>query len=353
MRGLAGPLPMTVLNCRSRSAARRLREILRDESFDTVQVEGVHLLEYLPAILQAIARPAAQRVARPAVVVDWHNIESECMRRYAAGGAHWAKRLAARRTALLLERVEDRLLDAGVTHTVTSEREHRILQARRPAARVHVIPNGIDAALYSADNLDLARRRSGMGETKSTLLFVGSMDYHANIDAVLWFARAAWPQIACAIPDLQFTIVGRNPAREIRALASQRIRVTGTVDDVRPYYANAAAAVVPIRVGGGTRLKILEAMAAGVPVISTSLGAEGLEMENGTHLLLADSASQIAAAVQLIVSSAGLRADIIRAARLVAGRKYDWASIGEKLFEIHQGLGNARRAAVPEKAMAR
>ena len=105
------------------------------------------------------------------------------------------------------------------------------------------------------------------------------MDYHANIDAVTWFSRTAWPEIAPKHPDLHFTIVGRDPAPAVRALASDRIHVTGTVDDVRPFYASAVAAVVPIRSGSGTRLKILEAMAAGVPVISTRLGAEGIEVE--------------------------------------------------------------------------
>jgi glycosyltransferase involved in cell wall biosynthesis len=344
LRGLAGPSPVTVLNCWSRGAASLLTEALRGGSYDTVQIEGVHLMDYLPVIRRAPSSPA--------VVVDWHNIESEAMERYAAGGAPGLNRAAARRTATLLARAEDRLLDACVTHTVTSERERHILLGRRPGADVYVIANGVDADFYSAANPAEAARHGGAAPEKKNILFAGSMDYHANIDAVLWFARTAWPEIAQAHPELQFTIVGRDPAREVRALASARIQVTGTVEDVRPYYAAAAAAVVPIRRGGGTRLKILEAMAAGVPVISTPLGAEGIEAENGAHLLLAEGAAEMAAAVRLLLLSAELRSSLARAGQSLARRKYDWPVIGAQLFKIHERLAELRRPAKPGKALA-
>ena len=113
-------------------------------------------------------------------------------------------------------------------------------------------------------------------------MFVGSMDYHANIDAALYFADEIWPQVRERRPDLEFVVVGSRPTAEILALRNQPgITVTGTVDDIRPYYRSALAVVVPLRVGSGTRLKVLEAMAAGTPVISTTLGAEGLATKDG------------------------------------------------------------------------
>ena len=344
LRGLAGPAPVTVLNCRSRDAFQLLAETLAAGQFDTVQIEGVHLMEYLPEIRQAPGSPA--------VVVDWHNIESEAMRRYACGAASWVKRAAARRTANLLERAEDILLAALAAHTVTSERERQNLLARRPGANVQVIPNGVDSDHYSAANLAEARARSGGDSARKNLLFVGSMDYHANIDAAVWFARTSWPEIARNYPDMQFTIVGRDPSREVCALASERIRVTGTVDDVRRYYATAVAAVAPIRCGGGTRLKILEAMAAGVPVVSTGLGAEGIEAENGTHLLLADGEAEIAAAVGCVASSSELSSRLAQAGRSLVKRKYDWSEISAKLFGIHERLAEAPRPGLREKALA-
>jgi glycosyltransferase involved in cell wall biosynthesis len=333
-RGLIGPIPITVLNCWSSRAASQLADVLRSYQFDTVQVEGVLLIEYLPIIREAQGCPA--------VIVDWHNIESEMMWRYAKTTGNWLKRIAARRTAKLIERAEDLLLDNHVTHTVTSERERQKLLARRPGANIHVIPNGVDTSYYTARTISEVTRPRGQADSKPTILFVGSMDYHANVDAVSWFSRVSWPQIALNHPDMQFMIVGRNPRPEVRALASDRIHVTGTVDDVRPFYAPAVAVVVPLRSGSGTRVKILEAMAAGVPVVSTRLGAEGLEVEDGAHLLLADSGQEITSAVNRVASSTELQVRLSQAGRALVCRVYDWTIIGEKLYGIHDRLSQSR-----------
>lgn len=325
VRGLVGPTPVTVLNCWSLVAAASLAEVLRSGQFDTVQVGGVHLARYLPLIRNAASRPA--------IVVDWHNIESELMWRYAVASTNPFKRAAAMRTAKLLERLEAEMLDSVDTHTVVSERERQKLLARRPSANIQVVPNGVDIEQYSTRAV--APIQPGCArETKRTLLFVGSMDYHANIDAVTWFARTAWPQIALQHPELDFMIVGRNPSRDIQALASERIRVTGTVDDVRPFYSEAIAVIVPLRSGSGTRLKILEAMAAGVPIVSTHLGAEGIDATDDVHLILADSAPQIAAAVARLATSPETRARLAVNARKLVTR-YDWQSIGDRLYRIH------------------
>jgi|SRR5579872_2568088 len=334
LRGLAGPTPMTVLNCWSPRSASQLANVLRSHKFDTVQIEGVHLMKYLP-IIQAAS-------GSPAIVVDWHNIESEVMWGYAKSTVHWAKRIAARRTAKLIERSEDRLLDTCAMHTVTSERERQKLLARRPDANIRVIPNGVDTSFFTATKIAEVCRESGQYDSKPTILFVGSMDYRANIDAVTWFSQKAWPEIARTHPSLHFTIVGRDPAPEVRALVSDRIRVTGTVDDVRSFYASAIAAVVPIRFGSGTRLKILEAMAAGVPVVSTRLGVEGIEAEDDVHLLLADTDPEIAAAVARVASSAETRIRISQAARALVCRIYDWSIIGRQLYGIHADLMETR-----------
>lgn len=334
IRGMAGPTPVTILNCWSLQSASQFGDVLRSRQFDTVQIEGVHLIEYLPMIQEAPGSPA--------LVVDWHNIESEMMWRYAKTTGNWAKKIAAKRTAKLIERAEDRLLDTCAIHTVTSERERQKLLARRPGANIQVIPNGVDTSFYTARKVADASRQAGQDGSKQTILFVGFMDYHANIDAITWFSRVAWPEIARMHPGLQFTIVGRDPTREVRSLASDRIHVTGTVDDVRPFYASAVAAVVPLRSGSGTRLKILEAMAAGVPVVSTRLGAEGIDVQHDVHVLLADSGPEIAAAVSRVASSAETRTRLSRAARELACRVYDWSVIGKQLYGLHEELVESR-----------
>ena len=323
LQGLIGPSPLPVLNYSSPQAANGLRQLLLEQPFDGVQVEGIHLLSYLAGI-NALPQ-------KPAIVVDWHNIESELMRRYAATEANWPKRLAARRTATLLERAEQRLLSGAPVHTVASAREREVLLARSPRNDIRVIPNGVETSRF----LQIIRE-GPPAAPKRSLLFVGSMDYHANIDGVTWFARAAWPAIHAAFPDLIFTIVGREPVPEIRNLASGSVRVTGTVDDVLPYYRDAFAVIVPLRVGGGTRLKILEAMAAGVPVISTALGAEGIEVTNDTNILLADDPAQILSALQRLHRDTDLQRRLAAAGRLLVAQKYDWDVLGEALYLVHQ-----------------
>jgi sugar transferase (PEP-CTERM/EpsH1 system associated) len=330
LRGMIGPTPLTALNYFQPELATQLADIFNHDQFDTVQIEGVHLSEYMPVIRAAPHRPA--------ILIDWHNIESELMARYSQNAPSWTKSLVARRTATLLERTEMRLLETCRAHTVPSERERDKLIARCPSAKVYVMPNGVDAHQFSPAAIARVRRSTGLPNTNQSLLFVGSMDFYPNIDAVMWFVRDIWPGISQRHPELQFVIAGRKPSREVRKLASDRVVVTGTVDDVLPLYASAVAAVVPLRFGSGTRLKILEAMAAGVPVVSTHSGAEGIDVTHNVHLLLADSAAEIRAAIDQIIDSPPICSHLTQAARHLVETQYDWTVLGEKLFRIHKEL---------------
>jgi glycosyltransferase involved in cell wall biosynthesis len=318
-------MPVTVLNYTSDNVARTLRQTLSAARFDVVQMESIHLFGYLDAIRQS-KNP-------PAVILDWHNIESELMRRYSESTASPFKRLVAARTAGLLEKLEQRALRSFAAHTVVSEREKEKLFARNPGASIHVIPNGVDTAAFASSSAPAATERA-------TLLFVGSMDYHANSDAVIWFCREIWPQLAAEFPMLNFEVVGRNPTAEVKALAGARIVITGTVEDVRPFYHRAFAVLVPLRVGGGTRLKILEAMAAGVPVISTRLGAEGLYAENQREILLADTPSDMAASIRALLNQPDLAPRLRAAASVLVSQHYDWSVLGKKLAAVYDSVRN-------------
>jgi len=331
LRGLTGPWPVTAWNCYSREAAKQLERLLAEHRFDVVHIVGSPLAAYLPLVLRAPGRPA--------VLMDWHNIESVLMHRYAQHAPSLAHRLFALRTASLIEKLENRLLETCGAHVTVSENDRQALVERCPGAQVHCVPNGVDAGHYwEVCEANLGAAGGQPEQIRRKLLFVGSMDYFANIDGVRWFCQRVWPELERRHPDLDFFIVGRNPAPEVRALALPRVIVTGEVEDTRPFYRGAEAAVVPLHVGGGSRLKILEAMAAGVPVVSTRLGAEGLELEPEKHLLIADSPGHFAQAVSTLLGDASRRRQIAQQARALVCERYDWGRLGEQLAEIHREL---------------
>jgi glycosyltransferase involved in cell wall biosynthesis len=342
MRGAVGRKPLPALNYKTPVMTRQLEQLLEGQNFDLVQVESIHLAEYLPVIR------AARR--RPFTVCDWHNVESELMWRYSERAPTIAHRFYAKITARRLEEMELRMLRDFDAHTVVSERDRARLLELAPWAKVQVIENGVDTEYYSDPEIEQAYAAWRATEARSAhadgagpgsgrrrrAVFVGSMDYYPNVEAVVRFAREIWPNVCERNPGLIFTIVGRNPAPAVLALTNiYGIEVTGTVPDVRPYYREAMASVVPLRMGAGSRLKILEAMAAGVPVVSTRLGAEGLEVKNGQNIILADTQDEIADA--LVGASTGDQRwrRLADAGREQARARYDWSAIGKKLFDLH------------------
>jgi glycosyltransferase involved in cell wall biosynthesis len=288
------------------------------------------MYSHLKTILNAQRRPRF-------VVWDWHNIESELMYRYSLQAQTPFHKVYLRRTANQLKLLESEILASCDLHLVTSERERDQLSRINSAARIVTVENGVDASRFGPhfaqpDDEEMWRHRNHV-------IFVGTMDYHPNIDAVNYFCDEVWPELHRRLPLAIFSIVGRNPPAKVLDLSRRPgVEVTGTVSDVRPYYKKAFAVVVPLRMGGGTRLKILEAMAAGVPVISTTLGAEGLAAHPGRHIEIADTPADF------IRHLSSLRADLGRCQRLAeAGRglvesRYDWSFIGGQLADVYRRL---------------
>jgi sugar transferase (PEP-CTERM/EpsH1 system associated) len=328
LRGATGSTPLPLLNYTIEEMKQAFAALLNEQEFDLVQVESIHLMDYLPTI----------RAARkhPLVVCDWHNVESELMRQYSEREKSFARRAYARRTARLMNEAEKRALDQFDAHIVVSEEDGERVRQMNPSAQISIIENGVDAAYY-------AKLQSG-STAKNRIVFVASMDYHANIDAAINFARNVWPIVHRKKPELVFTIVGRDPSPAVRELSSiTGVEVTGSVPDVRPYYREAIAAVVPLRVGGGSRLKILEAMAAGVPVVSTTLGAEGLKSTDGENILLADDDRGLAEKIVNVIDNESLRTEIIVAARALITERYDWSKLGRSLASVYLNLLAARQ----------
>ncbi len=337
VRGFSGPVPVTLLNWQTKRAELALTHLLRDRQFDSVQMEGVHLLHYVDVI---------RRISpETAIVADWHNIESEIMWRYSESASP-LKRLYARRTAHLMENMETLFLSRSDANIMASQREQLRLIQRVSGATTYVIGNGVDVAAHADDEIEAAWNRAGQPDPKGgNILFVGSMDYHANIDAAVQFTHEVWPSIRKQLPGRKLLIVGRNPSEAVLALAQEPgVQVTGTVADVRAFYRRALAVVVPLRIGSGTRLKILEAMAAGIPVVSTALGAEGIDVTNEKNILIAESPDDFVAAITKLAASPNLVQSLSAGGRELVTSYYDWPALGEKLYQVHYETAQRRHS---------
>jgi glycosyltransferase involved in cell wall biosynthesis len=220
------------------------------------------------------------------------------------------------------------MLRTGFGHTVCSEREKTQLLALAPKARLTVVENGVDTARFAPAGTTGPRRR---------LIFVGSLDYYPNIEAVTWFTRRIWPGLRQRFPEWQLVLVGANPSPAVRELRNEpKVEVTGTVPDVRPYYQDAIASVVPLHTGGGTRLKILEAMASGVPVVSTTLGAEGLTVTAGRDIDIVDDEAGWLPALEALNTKEQLWRERVAAGLTLVRASYDWGMLGERLYRDYQ-----------------
>jgi len=218
--------------------------------------------------------------------------------------------------------------DACIT---VSENDRERLLELVPGTSVFVVPNGVD--------LDYFSPRPEIPKSKN-LAFIGSMDYPANIDAVRWFTDQILPEIKNHAADLHFFIIGKNPPPDIQALNDDpQVTVTGFVEDVRPYLAESQVFVVPLRYGGGTRLKILDAWAMGKAVVSTSIGAEGLNATHNHNILLSDNPEPFARYILDLLTYPNKRKEIENNGRKSVKENYSWKHISEKLEEVYE-IGN-------------
>ncbi len=328
--GALGRTPAGILNFASPAMAEALETALARDPYDIVQIEGIEMFSYLRIIR---AFPDGPKY----IVMDWHNIESELMHRYSLTAKTPFHRLYLLRAASQFKKIECEILDNCDLNLVMSEREGKDLLRRRPQSRVMVLENGVSLEEFAVPAKDRDDRR--LWANRHRVLFVGSMDYHPNIDAVRYFADEIWPALQRQLPSAVFTIVGRNPPEKVRALARRTaIEVTGTVPDVRPYYREAFVAVVPLRMGAGTRLKILEAMAAGLPVVSTALGAEGLAAQPGVQLELAEGPSEFCSRVTELRHNYPRWRELSIAGRKLVASTYDWRAIGARLLDTYFSL---------------
>lgn len=272
-----------------------------------------------------------ERLPCPAVLFT-HNVEAEIWRRHAETVTSTAKRLLYRAQHRRMLRFEAQALRRFDGVLAVSEADRETFARLYPQATVrpiHVVPTGVDTAFFAP--------RNPLGASPAAsrrLVFTGSMDWLPNEDAMVFFCRDILPLVRAEEPDVTLSIVGRAPTTAVKRLASEaRVEVTGRVPDVRPYMEDAAVYIVPLRIGGGTRLKIFEAMSMGKAVVSTAVGAEGLPVTPGEHLLIADEPRTFARTVVRLLRDVDKRRAIERAARDLVLAKYDWSVVAGDLEE--------------------
>lgn len=323
VRGALTATPFPVLNYSVHGMRRKVAELATANRYGVIQAEDIVMGQY--------ALEAGSRIK----ILDMHNVESELMRRYSAVESSPAKRAYASITARKLSSYEDNVAGSFDAALVCSENDREILARRGAYKRVEVVPNGVDCSHYAGWAMRPVE--------PSTLVFVGRMDYHANVSGMTYFVDKVFGLIKKTSPGARLIIVGSGPSPEVMALRGDDVTVTGSVKDVREYLAKAAVVVVPLLVGGGTRLKILEAMAMGKAIVSTSLGCEGIDASDGGNILIADAPEEFARKVSLCLNDAGLRRRIGASAMEFVKSRYDWGIVLKKMAGVYEELA-ARKA---------
>lgn len=300
--GLVSHLPVSVSRYKSASMLRVVDRVTRSTKFDAIVCDFLFPAPNIPRLSDC--------------VLFQHNVEATIWRRYVENNSGLKKiyfQLQAKRMA----DYEGEVCRAVRKVIAVSEADAQAMRRDYGVQRVDAAPTGV--------NLDFFVRPETT-EKLADLVFLGSMDWMPNIDGAVWFAREVLPLIRAKRPDCTFAIVGRRPAAELQRLAESDplIKVTGTVPDVRPWLFGALASIVPLRVGGGTRLKIYEAMAARAPVVSTTIGAEGLDVTHRENIFIADAASDFADRCLALLESAVERERLANAAWNLVHSKYSW-----------------------------
>jgi len=316
--------------------ARQLAALTADLRPDILQIEGIEMAPYFFALRR-------EGVTYGRAIYDAHNAETLLQQRAARADARRPKRWPAAAYSTIqtakLRRYERDLLQAVDGVAAVSEPDAHFLHEMAPDTPIEIVTNGVDLAYYQMDEVF-----PPVFDTPGPhLVFTGKMDFRPNVDAALWFADEVLPQLRALDVDAHFWVVGRNPHPRLDALAGRKdVTVTGEVPDVRPYIVQADVYVVPLLAGGGTRFKILEALALAKPVVSTRLGADGIPVQDGEHLALADAPADFAARVQELLMDPMQAAAMGQRGRVFIQQHFSWDAIVPRLERLYENRHHRR-----------
>ncbi len=336
---IGAPAPYAVSRFADAKVRKQIQTWFRERRFD------VAVCDFLDA---AVNFPGNLNL--PSVLFQ-HNVESEIWRRHAATAGNPAIGMMYRMEFRKMLRYE-RAAVCKFQHVIAvSENDRSLMTQWVDGDRVTVVPTGVDLAEYRPDPAEFDKNSdpNPLARIAPLVTFVGAMDWEPNVDAVEYFCSEVWPAIKAEMPQARFRIVGRNPDRRVQKWASdssdKSIEVTGRVPSVVEHLRQSSIVIVPLRIGGGTRLKIYEAMATAKAVVSTTVGAEGLDVHHGRDIILADDPHAFAQAVIMLLRDSELRRRYEKAAAETAAR-YDWPAIGERFSEVLQSVAEKKSLAV-------
>ncbi len=303
----------------------QLRTWLKSTKFDVVQIEGLEMGPFADTV-----RTMAPHTS---IVYDAHNAETLIQQRAfdidARQLKRWPHAVYSRLQLPRLRRFEERVCSTADSVLCVSPVDQTTLNSNAPGIQAVLVPNGIELADYGPASI-----KSGLPQ--NAIVFSGKMDYRPNVDAVHWFGQNIFPHVRQEVRSARFFIVGKNPTPAVLNLGEREgITVTGAVPDVRPYVAGATVFVVPVRMGGGTRFKILEALALQRAVVSTPIGAEGFGVLSGHELELAESEADFSRTVVDLISDSERRTQLGEAGRRFVAASYDWRIIIPAVEEVY------------------
>lgn len=324
------PLPDMARRLHSAALSQKLRALLQENRYDLVQIEGIEMANAWLDNQQTRDNPT-----RPFVVFDDHNAEWTLQKTAyetdRKNPRRWHAALYSRIQFKKLKEFERAVCLAANAVVAVSQPDADAIGALDARIAPIVIPNGVDCEYYVPSDEVCAKPLAEL-----SVVFTGKMDFRPNVDACVWFANDILPALRNEIPLAHVSFVGQKPGAAVLALRERAgVEVTGFVPDTRPYIADAAVFAVPLRMGSGTRLKVLEAMAMGKAIVSTSFGVSGIECENGREVLIADEAREFARAIAELMRDRDMARALGEQARRLALEKYDWRKIVPKFEDIY------------------
>ena len=314
-KSIASARPYSALIYRSQEFRNSIVDIIEKESMDLLYSDTLGLSD---DVLKRINIPR---------ILNHHNIESDMMYRRARKERNRIKKALMFYEAYKIKAYEKKYCHLYSKNIVVSDLDKARLSRINPEANIEVVENGVNCSYFGFH----PRKENG-----AELIFTGGLDWYPNLDAMVFFCKKVWPKLSAEIPGIRLTIIGKNPGTELDGIAEKHknIFIKGFVPDVREYMKKASIFICPIRDGGGTKLKILDAMAQGVPIVSSTLGCEGIDAIDGTHLLIANKPDDYLSAVKDLIGNLEKQNKLAANAYNLVKDKYSYITLGLKFNQI-------------------